>query len=70
MVRVKFRWGDFTTFTRQKTLEVGTNDEDIICHMAASIWRTHWTKGQPMRLIGVGVSRLEEPEGRQLGLGF
>jgi DNA polymerase-4 len=69
-VTVKFRWADFTTFTRQKTLEVGTDDGDAIAHIAISIWKKHWPEGQPMRLIGVGVSKLEAVEGRQLGFGF
>jgi nucleotidyltransferase/DNA polymerase involved in DNA repair len=69
-VKVKFRWDDFTTFTRQKSLEVGTNDVETICRLAVAIWKSHWPEGQRTRLLGVGVSKLEEPEGRQLGFGF
>ncbi len=65
-IRVKFRWDDFTTFTRQRTIEVGTDDPDIIYHLAAAIWEENWPPGQRMRLLGVGATKLEEPEGRQL----
>jgi DNA polymerase-4 len=67
-VKVKFRWADFTTFTRQKTMGVGTDDEATIDQLATAIWQTNWPPGQPMRLLGVGVSKLEKPEGRQLNL--
>jgi DNA polymerase-4 len=69
-VRVKFRWDDFTTFTRQRTIDIGTDNADAICQLATSIWRDNWPSGQPMRLIGVGVSKIEAPVGRQLDLGL
>ena len=69
-VRVKFRWADFTTFTRQKSLEVGIDDEEKIYRLALSIWRENWPEGQRMRLLGVGVSGLEQPAARQFDLGL
>ncbi len=69
-IRVKFRWDDFTTFTRQRSIEVGTDDAGQICHMALKIWEENWPEGQKVRLIGVGVSKLEEQEGRQLTFSF
>ncbi|UCG25456.1 MAG: DNA polymerase IV [Chloroflexota bacterium] len=69
-VRVKFRWANFTTFTRQKSLEVGIDDEEKIYHVALAIWRENWPPGQRMRLLGVGVSSLEEPVARQFDLGL
>lgn len=69
-VRVKFRWADFTTFTRQKTLEVGFDDAQTITRLAQSIWEEHWPPGQRMRLIGVAVTGLAEAQGRQLGFDF
>jgi DNA polymerase-4 len=69
-VRVKFRWADFTTFTRQKSLEVGIDDEEKIYRMALAIWLENWPSGQRMRLLGVGVSSLEEPVARQFDLGL
>jgi DNA polymerase-4 len=69
-VRVKLRWADFTTFTRQKTVEVGIDDADSVYRLAANIWQESWPPGQPVRLLGVGVTNLEEPRQRQLDFGF
>lgn len=67
-VRVKFRWSDFTTFTRQRTLEVGTDDPQTIARIAQALWRENWPEGRPMRLLGVAAASLIEGQGRQLGL--
>jgi DNA polymerase-4 len=67
-VRVKFRTPDFTTFTRQRSLEVGTDDGETIYRVALAIWSEHWPAGRAMRLLGVGATGLVEGEGRQLGL--
>lgn len=67
-VFVKFRWADFTTFTRQKTVDVGIDREGDIVRLASAVWREHWPEGQPMRLLGVGVSNIEQMYGRQLPL--
>lgn len=69
-VFVKFRWSDFTTFTRQKSLAVGIDDGEEIYRLALAIWQEHWPPGQRMRLLGVGVSRLEVTAVRQLGFDF
>lgn len=69
-VRVKFRWPDFTTFTRQRSLDVGTDDAETIYRLALALWAENWPPGQPMRLLGVGAAGLREGENRQLGLGF
>ena len=67
-VSVKFRWADFTTFTRQKSVSPPLDDETGIMRQAELIWRENWPPGQRMRLLGVGVSNLEEPQARQLTL--
>lgn len=60
-VQIKLRWADFTTITRQVTLPSGTNlDRDIFEHSVA-LFRENWHPGQPVRLIGVGVSGLGPP---------
>ena len=69
-VRVKFRWADFTTFTRQRSLDIGIDDGDIIFQLALAIWRKDWQEGQKVRLLGVGVSGLESPVARQIGFVF
>nr|HMT22329.1 DNA polymerase IV [Promineifilum sp.] len=67
-VRVKFRTPDFTTFTRQRSLGVGTDDEETIYRVALALWQENWPAGRPMRLLGVGAASLVAGEGRQLGL--
>ncbi|WP_420643863.1 DNA polymerase IV [Candidatus Leptofilum sp.] len=69
-VTVKFRWADFTTFTRQRSLEVGIDDAETIYTVAEAIWAEHWPPGQKMRLLGVGVSKIEAVQVRQLGFNF
>ncbi len=70
-VTVKFRWSDFTTFTRQRSLTVGIDSEADIYRLAEAIWLENWPENKPMRLLGVGVSKLEEAgDGRQLGFDF
>jgi DNA polymerase IV len=68
-IRVKFRWDDFTTFTRQKSLAQPVDDAAMIERVGLAIWREHWPPGQRMRLIGLGATGLVPAgEERQLGL--
>lgn len=67
-VTVKIRWADFTTFTRQKSYEIGFDGEQELLRRATAIWRENWEPGHTIRLLGVGVSNLEVPEVRQLQL--
>lgn len=69
-VYLKFRWADFTTFTRQKTLVVPFDSDQEIQRLARAIWEEHWPPGQRVRLLGVGVSKLSEPQQIQLGFNF
>lgn len=67
-VTVKFRWADFTTFSRQASVDVGIDRAEDIYGLAHRIWQENWPSGKRMRLLGIGVSKLEEPAGRQLRL--
>jgi DNA polymerase IV len=66
-VRLKIRWPDFTTLTRQTTLPQRTDEENEIAATALELMRKVRKPGQLVRLIGVGVSGLGTPA-RQLGL--
>ncbi len=55
-VRVKLRWSDFTTLTRQMTLEQPTNQDAVIYQVAEQLFTQAWLCGTPVRLLGVGVS--------------
>jgi DNA polymerase IV len=69
-VTVKIRWADFTTFTRQKSYDVGLESEAEIFRLAKAIFRENWSPEHFIRLLGVGVSNLEAPQVRQLRLPF
>jgi DNA polymerase IV len=66
-VKLKLRWPDFTTLTRQVTLTQPTDQDEEIYHLALDLMGKVRPKGKPVRLIGVGVSGLGAPL-RQLGL--
>lgn len=57
-IRIKMRWSDFSTITRQMTLSQPTNDVDSISGNAIALFKKEWKTGEPIRLIGVGVSSL------------
>ena len=67
-MQVKVRYSDFTTLTRQISVEEPITE-------AADIYRLGWfllgrdkLVSRPLRLLGLGVSSLREPSGRQLPL--
>lgn len=66
-VRLKIRWPDFTTLTRQTTLEEPTDREEEILQAARALLDGVWRAGRPVRLLGVGVTGLGPPI-RQLSL--
>ena len=66
-VNVKFRLADFTTFTRQRSVEHGVDGAGEIAHLANLIFDAY-AQGEKFRLLGVGVSNLLEPSARQLEL--
>ncbi len=66
-VRLKLRWADFTTITRQVALEEPTDLDAEISAAVVMLFDKAWSGERPVRLIGVGVSGLREPV-QQLGL--
>jgi DNA polymerase-4 len=66
-VKIKLRWPDFTTLTRQSTLPQPTDQDAEIASTAAALLRCVRKSGQAVRLIGVGVSGMGPPM-RQLSL--
>ncbi|MFA4917187.1 MAG: DNA polymerase IV [Syntrophales bacterium] len=66
-VKLKVRWPDFTTLSRQVTLSQPTDLEANILEAAEVLFRRIWQTGRPVRLLGVGVSVMGPPV-RQLTL--
>ncbi len=65
-VAIKLRWSDFTTLTRQTTLDQATHFDDEIYRAAVALFEANWPRGRSVRLVGVGVSGFEDAV--QLGL--
>lgn len=59
-ISLKLRWEDFTTLSRQITLQHATQDDHVIVKEALALFDANWIEGKPVRLIGVGVSNLED----------
>ena len=66
-IKLKIRWPDFTTLTRQMTFNHRTDQEEEIAKAALDLLKSVRKPNQAVRLIGVGVSGLGQPI-RQLGL--
>lgn len=66
-VKLKLRWADFTTLTRQTTLSQPTDQFEDIFQAAVGLFEGNWPVGKPVRLIGIGLSGLGPPI-RQLSL--
>lgn len=66
-VKIKLRWSDFTTLTRQVTLKAPTDQDETIFQAAQGLLGVAWKGRQSIRLIGVGVSGFRPPI-RQLSL--
>jgi DNA polymerase-4 len=60
-IQIKLRWSDFSTITRQTTLQSATNLDQEIYETAADLFKANWLEGKPVRLIGVGVTNLGQP---------
>lgn len=58
-IKLKLRWADFTTLTRQVTLPHPTAHDNEIYEAALDLLEKNWSKGRAVRLIGVGVSSFE-----------
>ena len=66
-VKLKLRYSDFKTLTRQVTLGTPTELEQVIFDQAARLLDKAWDRRRQVRLIGVGVTKFET-EDRQLSL--
>jgi DNA polymerase-4 len=67
-VRIKLRYPDFSTITRQTTLPRPADQADLILAAARELLARNWREGQLLRLVGVAVSGLLDGGGYQLSL--
>jgi DNA polymerase-4 len=67
-VQVKVRYGDFTTLTRQISVEEPLVEANEIYRLGCFLLGREKLVSRPLRLLGLGVSNLREPTLRQLTL--
>ena len=68
-VQIKVRYADFSTLTRQLTLQEPTSDATTILHAARHLAAKENLLAGWIRLLGIGCSHLAPPSGQmQLGL--
>ncbi len=67
-VQVKLRYGDFTTLTRQISVEEPLCESKEIYRLGCFLLAREKLVSRPLRLLGLGVSGLREPAERQLSL--
>jgi DNA polymerase IV len=63
-IGVKIRYADFTTLTRQTTLDVPTDEAQAIYQAARALFERTWQRGRPIRLLGVSGRNLSPPAGQ------
>jgi DNA polymerase-4 len=62
---LKLRYANFDTLTRQKTLQIATNDAKEIHRAALTLLERAWQRGQPVRLLGITGQQLVPPPHQQ-----
>jgi DNA polymerase IV len=67
-VQVKVRYGDFTTLTRQISMEEPLSESKEIYRLGCFLLGREKLVSRPLRLLGLGVANLREPCGEQLSL--
>ncbi len=60
VVAIRVRFPDFTTLSRQTTLDSPTHDDLAICRAAQALFDTLLPRMRPVRLLGVAVTGLAE----------
>ena len=66
-VQVKVRYGDFTTLTRQITVEDPLTEAGDIYRLGCFLLGREKLVSRPLRLLGLGVASLREPSRRTVG---
>ena len=67
-VQIKVRYSDFTTLTRQISVEEPLSEANDLYRLGCFLLAREKLVSRPLRLLGLGVAGLREPAGRQLML--
>ena len=65
-IQVKVRHGDFTTLTRQLSVEEPITEARDIYRLGCFLLGRKRLVSRPLRLLGLGVSNLREPTAQRL----
>jgi nucleotidyltransferase/DNA polymerase involved in DNA repair len=57
-IRLKLRWADFSTISRQVTLSQAADQDSVIYTAVERLCESVWQAGRKVRLIGVGAGNL------------
>lgn len=60
-IQIKVRYGDFSTLTRQVSLEEGVSSDSDIYRLSCFLLARDKLVSRPLRLIGMGAAKLREP---------
>ena len=63
-IQLKFRYEDFTTFTRAISLDHATQLDREVAGAVIQLFRQAWDKRTPIRLLGVHAGNLQNVEGQ------
>ena len=63
-VSIKYRYPDFETHTRAYTLDASTDLNEVVFPVASELFSASAKADRGIRLIGVGVSQLQDAEGQ------
>jgi DNA polymerase-4 len=67
-IKLKLRYSDFSTITRNVTLNEPTNDDRVVFEAVKSIFLKAYTRKMPVRLLGVGLTQFSEAADESLSL--
>lgn len=67
-VKLKLRYSDFTTITRNLSLKEPTSDDRIVFDAVKGIFLKAYTRKTPIRLLGVGLTQFSEAANESLSL--
>ena len=65
-IGIKIRFEGFSTHTRDRTLGAAVQDEDALRGVVRELAAEFGTEPRAVRLVGVRVSSIERPKGRQV----
>ena len=59
-ITLKFRYSDFQTIARSKTIKPPTDDDKVVYNIAFGLMQKAYVRKTAVRLIGIGVSKFNE----------